>query len=193
MINRLVKIGTNHSQSVIMTGKWRLKERGIVFCENCESIICTRFPKPIDAEITPHPKNCIQVKISGGISIYHTDFIAQIRKYMDKFSIGKCHLPNGRVVEEYITCYTDTYIVERGDKQSEYDICDKCGSIAPAGWSGRQYTLRSYLTDEDAFNELYIDGELALQLDFSPWPDADLETIDVRNEPMDGQKLPCDK
>ena len=116
---------------------------------------------------------------------------------MDKFSIGKCHLPNGQIIEEYVTCYTNTYIIERGDARSQYEICDTCGSITPIGWRGRQYTLRSYLTDavvyEDAFNNLYIDEELALQLDFSPWPDADLETIEVREEPMDGQKLPCDK
>jgi hypothetical protein len=103
-------------------------------------------------------------------------------------------LSDGQVLDDYVTLYSRQYILIRGNKQSKYVVCSECGTVRPHGWHGRQYVLRSYLTEsrvyQSPFNELCIDEELALKIDFSSWPDVDLETIEIRDEPMDGQELP---
>ncbi len=58
------------------------------------------------------------------------------------------------------------------------------------------HTLRVYLGEGrvymDSFGWMYLDEELANQLDFSSWPDVELRQIEIRDLPLDGQRLPGD-
>ena len=125
------------------------------------------------------------------LSIFHVDFIEQIKAYLGGFVLGKCLKLDGSSVRQYITCYTNSWILQRGDEQSKYWACKTCGIISQSGWSGPQYILRGQLGDchvyMSAGGRMYIDDSLASELDFSPWPDTLLERIAVRDEPQDGQ------
>jgi len=132
-----------------------------------------------------------------GIRTFHRDFIDQIRDHLADFALGRCFDPQGNLIEEYVTCYSRDYFVTRGNKKSQYRTCPSCDTTYNDGWEGRQYVLRSYLTDAqvymDVFCSMFLDEDLALQLDFSAWPDLELDPIAIRDKPIDGQQLPCDK
>jgi hypothetical protein len=198
MIKRLIKITTKNPDPVFVTIEWRRGSIGTIFCEECKKINYDIFPRPIDIVLT-EPLECMIANTpanAGAIDFFHKDFVAQIKHHLKDFVFGKCLLPNGTVIEDYVTLYCKHWIFQRGNKQSKYNICTKCGSISPNGEYGRQYIIRSCLTDasvyRSSFGSLYLDEELALQIDFSQWPDAELITIDVLDKPMDGQWLPCD-
>lgn len=194
-MKNLIKIGSKEDEAIFASRKWLTSEKGISYCESCGRVNRTQFPVPYDIELSIVPMHRISgVVLWTGLKIYHKEFIDQIRDYLGDFTIGKCVLDDGSVLEDFMTLYSRRYILIRGNKKSKYRTCQECGTVMPIGWYGRQYALRSYLTSsrvyQNPFNGLCIDEELALQIDFSPWPDADLQTIEIRDEPMDEQDPP---
>jgi hypothetical protein len=196
-MNKLVKIMTNHPDPVHATSEWRWKFKGKLLCSECLRINCSGFSQTFDVVLENHPGHRIEGGVwDTGINIFHVNFIEQLYDYLSEYTIGRCLDKSGKVISDYVTCYGKSYILVRGDKKSKYWTCKTCGAIAQSGWSGPQYVLRSYLSDsriyQDASCRMFIDEELASQLDFSPWPDAELEPIAIRDEPIDGQVLPID-
>jgi len=196
-IKTLIEISTNHPDPVHATPEWRQKAYGTVICPECHRINRNQFPCPCDVVLLNHPGN----RIIGGIwytniEIFHINFIEQIDKYLTDFTLGKCLTSKGDVIDEYITCYGKDYIIVRGDKTNQYRICGTCNMISSGGWNGPRYILRSYLKDyyiyQSSFGSVFLVEDLASRLDFSPWPDAELKPIAVRDKPIDGQILPID-
>lgn len=192
-MERLVIVSSRIDESVFPTREWIESEKGRSRCASCGTVNRSRFPEPFDMVLSAAPPHCVSDSFFR-IKIYHREFINQISEYLRDFTLGKCVLSDGRILDDYVTQYSRRYILIRGNKHSKYVVCDNCGTVRPHGWYGRQYVLRSYLTEsriyQTPFNQLCIDEELAMQIDFSPWPDADLETIEIRDEPMDEQDPP---
>ncbi len=191
-------MSTNHPDPVNVTGSWRNEATGVIFCPDCASILKTHWPKPIDIELYGDPGYRLESLICWiGLCIFHRDFLQQIRSHLKRFVMGRCFDREGHLDERYQTCYTNSTIVVRGNKDSKYWICKLCNSVSPNGWYGKQYTLSQYLTQDmvymNASGIMYLDQELADTIDFSPWPDVNLKTIDVLDQPKDGQVLPLDR
>ena len=197
-MNRLVLLGSTDPDPTHATNQWRAQASGLIVCPQCCKLFPSWFPKPIDIQLmayTPH-------SVFGGaaftsVCVFHREFIRQIFDYLtDDFVLGRCFDENNNLIEEYVTCYTRKPILIRGNEKSEYRTCSACKAIWPNGWEGKQYTLRSYLSDARIYQNysstMFIDEELSEQLDFSLWDDVDLAPIDIRDEPLDGQHLPCD-
>ena len=193
----LLELSTNHPDATHATKEWILNERGKIICPECNSINRAWYPRPVDVVLRWHPGHMVTSIIClAGSRIFHKDFIDQIGSHLASFVTGKCLLPNGTVINDYVTCYTNQWIVKRGGKGSVYRECQTCGAIYPSGEVGPQYTLRAYLSGapihQDAITSLYLDEDLAMELDFSPWPDAELDPIAVRDVPIDNRRLLCD-
>ena len=195
-MRRLVKVLSRRG-GVHATGQWRRAAAGVILCEECHLIMNSHWPKPCNVELHEPPGH----RVCGlvwwtKVSIFHKDFLAQLRHHLDSFILGECCDDKGRKYEKYLTCYTRRRIVVRGNKDSTYRVCSKCGSIVPDGWHGRQYTLSQYLGTDlvhmDAYSNLFIDEKLIEQIDFGPWPDVELQPIGVCHRPRDGQRLPID-
>ncbi len=194
-MRRLVQISTNDDDLFHASKSWIAQAYGSCLCEECHGVDRTRFPEPIDVVLAEYSQSCIGASPWWtGIEVFDRAFLAQLGEHLSGFVVGRCLDDGGNIIEKYATCYTAHYIIERGNRNSRYWICGTCGSISPDGWYGKQYTLAEYLDDrlvyQDASGTMYIDEELALELDFSPWPDADLTTIPVRDKPIDGKDLP---
>ena len=194
-MERLVIINSKNDEAVFASKDWRASSQGRSYCQSCVTVNRMRFPVPFDIILSAIP----DYRISGDVlltclRIYNKKFVEQIKEYLGDFTIGRCFSADGELVDEYVTLYSKRYILIRGNKKSKYVRCEECGTVRPHGWYGRQYVLRSYLTEsrvyQSPFNELCIDEELAMKLDFSAWPDANLETIEIRDEPMDEQEPP---
>jgi hypothetical protein len=197
-IERLIKISTNRSEPVNAAGEWLRDAKNEILCPECRKIKDGWYPNPINIVLFEPPTRRIAGGVWGtGLSIFNVDFIQQIKPYLDGFVIGKCFGPDGRLLQEYVTCYSRHWILQRGDKQSEYWICKACEVIYQSGWSGPQYTLRGYLTDARIYmssgGRMYIDDKIASKLDFSPWPDVVLKRIKVCDKPQDGLMFSIDK
>ena len=197
-MNSLIEISTNHPNPVISPSLWRHAEFGKTLCADCHRVDRTKYPRSFDVKLEEYPHHVITGSVWDiGVKIFHIDFIEQIKPYLAHYVLGKCYDEKNKLIKQYVTCYGRDYIVARGNKQSNYYVCKSCGAVSSSGWHGMQYTLREYLSDpliyQNVSCSMFIDDDLALKLDFSAWPDAVLEPIAIKDEPMDGQCLPCDK
>lgn len=195
-MKNLVRVVSNHPESVHTTREWLQKAYGTILCPECNSISQSQFPRQIDIVLSKHPDH----RITGGVwwtsvRTFHRDFINQICEHISDFVTGKCFDRDGMLIEEYVTCYSKNYIVVRGRAGSNYGICAQCNTVNSQG-NAPHYIPRFYLTDSriymDSSCDMYLDEELSLELDFSSWPDAELDVIPVRDELADGVHLPID-
>ena len=197
-MNKLLLLGSTNPDPTHATNQWRAQASGSIVCPQCCKLLPSWHPKPIDIQLSEYTPGTV----SGGVAftsvrIFHRELIRQIFDYLtNEFVLGKCFDENNNHVEEYVTCYTRSPIVMRGNERSEYRTCSICKAIWPNGWEGKQYTLRSYLSNARIYQNyssaMFIDEALCEQLDLSLWNDVDLKTIAIRDEPLDGQHLPCD-
>ena len=189
----LYEIGLNDPEPIHATKEWLKNNQG--YCHKCESIISNMFPEPIDVSIKHDPKDRFYSWIwFTGISIYHIDFIAQIKPYLNNFVFGKCFDSAGDLIKNYVTCYTDKTIFVRGSKNNVF-ICDKCGCIK--GSRSEPYYILDYcLYDsyifQNSVTRMYLTEEVVNSIDMARWPDFDIEKISIVDTPLDGVHLPCD-
>jgi len=195
----IYKVTSNDEEWLHTTKEWLRYERDNYKCKNkeCYRLDRSKFPGPIDTVIKKTPKQkmiCSGVAFSMG-RIFHLDFIEQIKPYMKRFVFGKCYLPDRTIVKEYVTCYTKDFVILRGAPGSSYIQCEQCKTVVGSP-KDPVYVLRSSLKDrrvyQDAIQSLYIDEELALNIDFSRWPRTELEQIAIRDRPIDKIRLISD-
>lgn len=171
-----------------------------VLCPQCKNILPSFYPSPIDVTVTSKPGKAIIEPLNVHIDLYHKRFLDQIKNHLDGFIMGKCFDKKGRCLENYMTCYTIHRIKTRGiyipPSQFRYKRCDTCGNLGGISSVGApiQYTLQQYLSDRkvyfDNYGHFYLVEELASQIDFTPWPDAVLEPILIKDKPEPGQEIP---
>jgi len=196
MENLLILI-SSHPDPIHATKQWRKQARGGILCPECTSIRRSQFPTPVDIVLRERPEQTICEPIWWtGVSIFHRDFIEQIRKHMGRFTFGKCFLEDGTVVEEYVTCYSRDYIVIRGTAESEYGICSTCGTTTSMGHFPHcipEFYLKYGPIYQDGSGNMLIDEALFCEMELSPWRGLfEFDRIPVRPEPLDGQHLPID-
>lgn len=193
----LMKLSSDHPEPVHATREWLREQKGRIICRECNLINPLWYPRPIDVMLQRRPPG----KITGGIwwtavDVFHIGFVAQIHDHLTEFVFGKCYDAKGSLIEDYVTCYTNQHIMQRGAPDTLYRTCNTCGTTWPSGYVGPQYILRHTLTGAKVYqncsSRMYLDEALCYQLDFSPWPDVDLEPIEIRDEPLDGKVLPGD-
>jgi hypothetical protein len=196
IVKHLIKIGTIISDPIHATKRWRDEERPHLTCPQCERIRRDLYPLPLNVELKkwPNYRLCDYVWL-GGMYIFHHAFMNHILEHLGSFVLGKCFGPDGRLIDEYVTCYTKARIVVRGAEGSKYRICNTCGAI-PSGYIEPRHVLNSYLYGakvyQDYHTALLVDEAIIEDLDFSKWPDAELKKVEIREEPLDEQNLPCD-
>ena len=196
----IYKVTSNDEEWLHTTKEWLRYERDNYKCKNvdCYRLDRSIFPNPIDIVIKKTPKQnliCSGVAFSLG-RIFHLDFIEQIKPYMEGFVFGACYLPDKTLVKDYVTCYSKDFIVVRGAYGSKYIQCQACGSVVGHPAKEPKYVLNDCLRGRKVFQNaiqlLYIDEDLAMKLDFSPWVKTELEPIPICDKPVDRRRLLCD-
>lgn len=195
-MKELYQIGTKVTDPIHSTKEWKSQAVGKIICPECNSIDRIWYPKPINVQLRFRPSFRVNDHIwFYGIEIFHRNFVEIIDEYLNSFVIGKCFDATGKEIKEYLTIYTNKWIVIRGEQGSDYRICNRCASIS-RGFVGKYYTLKDYVNEghvfQDRYSCLYIDEVVKDKLDLSPWPDAVLEPVPVLEDPLDDQHLPCD-
>ena len=120
---KLIEISTYYPDPIFVTTEWRRNSVGTIFCTECNRINAGVFPKPIDIVLTEPLEHMIGNTPSnaGAIDFFHIDFVAQIKDRLKDFVFGKCFLPDGTLIENYVTLYCKHWIFQRGNKQSKID------------------------------------------------------------------------
>jgi hypothetical protein len=196
----IYRVTSDYDVCLQTTREWRRFESENYYCrkETCCKLDRSRFPEPIDVVIKALPKGKYlrEGVFNSRADVYHVDFINQIRPYMEGFVFGKCFLADGSLVKDYVTCYSKDFIVIRGALGSKYIECAECGNVVDHPAKEPQYVLRRYLKGKKVYQSvtqcLFLDEELAMKLDFSPWVKTELEPIPICDKPVDRRRLLCD-
>jgi hypothetical protein len=175
-------------------------------CPECLHVDRSRYPQPFDVVIEslpasleePHLKEIRQVSLFFAnipFTIWRRDFIDTLREEMSGMVIGQCVLPDGSEVSEYVTCYSKNYVILRGNRQSRYRICPRCGCNASEIHNSPWYLLSKDIQGgpiyQDSECRLYVDPEIQVRHPFlTKQFNISLVWTSVRDAPVDGQCLP---
>ena len=196
----LVEISTNLNEHFVPDRNW-VSNTKKEFCARCNKLLRERYPKSVDVKLKNYPKNIIGAYCGDiGLTVYHNDFIDQIKQCMPDFVFGKCYDRKDRLISNYVTCYSPHTIVIHGiyvreGKVSKFVECPVCHQLTGCGSTAEiHYVLESELSDQlvyqDGYGDLYLDTALADQVDFSPWPDAVFNSVIVKDRPEPGHEVP---
>ena len=191
-------INSTYPEATHPARDWPPAAYGSMLCKDCRIIDRSQYPMPVDAHVLSMPRGEIFGLVGWtGISVFHVGLIDQLRPYLAGCAFGKCLDAEGNLIEDYVTCYSQTYIVLRGGKKSKYWICQTCGSISSQLGQDRPYLLRRQLTEAQVYQNahcfMYVTEQLARQIDWSPWRRwVSLDPVQIRDVPIDGQRLPGD-
>lgn len=181
---------------------WVSRSAGTLFCKYCRSVNRSLYPRPLDVVLLADPPRTwtIGEPFRVGISIYRADFAEIIRKAVPRFVAGRCLLPNGQVIRDYVTLYSDKAVLMRGDRETTTKVCKLCGSV----WSdlvminpGRPaYLLRHQLTGDLFYqgesSPDFMEDELVGCIDWHRFPDLEVLDVDTLDIPLDDRRLPGD-
>lgn len=177
---------------------WLSEAIGTVLCRQCKGINRVRYPAAVDVCVQSVPSHMTTgLVFRTGISLIHVSLLQVLRPYLQDFVLGRCLNAKGQVIEEYFTCYSKSYIVRRGGKGSRYRICPECGTISSQPDRYPPYVLRRELQEGQSVYQhggcfLHVTEELAARIDWRGWRNVMLEKVEVRDVPIDGQRLPGD-
>jgi uncharacterized C2H2 Zn-finger protein len=199
-ITTLLQLISNNPRPVHTTGQWReQKGEGKIYCPKCSSLYRRRFPQPIDIILSHQPEGTIGGAVYfTAISVFHRIFIEQIREHLPEkeFSIGRCFSVEGDLIKDYVTCYSRKYLIVHGGKGTEYEVCPVCDSVRRMKFTRPANIPRIYLSDARVYMDrscnMFFDEELALGLDYSPWPGAKFQAYPVEENILDKEGFPDD-
>jgi hypothetical protein len=197
MINNILVLVSTKSNPLHANVAWKDEAFNVYLCPYCRNVKRSFYPNPIDVVVEDRPSGIYDPVSFTGLKLFHINFIMQIKDKLKDFVLGECYDTSGNRIPEYVTCYSDKYVIIRGTDKSRYKICPECGTVSPMGWYAPPYIWRKYLSEEQVYQTsscvMLLDEELALNLDFSPWKGLmEFDLIPVRDEPIDGQHLPID-
>lgn len=194
----LYRVVSRHPDPVHADKSWLERAKGTVLCPECSHIDRSGYPKPVDVYLRSLARGEVT---SGslpfaGVKVFRKDFIDHISQYLSEFIVGRCFWSDGTVIDDHVTCYSDSYLVVRGNTKSKYYVCSTCGIILSQLGRSPTYVLRRHLGNplvyQNGFGGFLLDEEFALGIDWSPWPDVCLDAVGIRDTPIDGQILPGD-
>ena len=178
-------------------------------CPVCLHVERSFYPRPFDVVLERLPESLYEESMISmrhaslffaniDFTIWRRDFIDVIKDELNEFSFGHCLLPDGTIIEDYVTCYSPEYLIIRGNKQSRYQICPRCRCIASEIHNSPHYILSQYLKKGPAFQDskggLYLSCEDQKQYSLLLKSfNVSLDLVVVRDIPVDGQILPGDK
>ncbi len=190
-MNKLLTFGTDGDLAHV-DRDWHLDALGKFVCIECGGILPSYYPASIDVRLSELPENMSCGPVCGWgrknlrLSVFATAFLDAIREHLGGFVIGRCFDSDGTLIPTHATCYTRDTLLTRGDTKTQYWSCDACGqrwSYTPP--SMPQYVLRSDLGEamvyKSSSSRLLIVDTLARKLDWTQWPDLDLEWVEIRS------------
>lgn len=184
-------------EPVFADADWLEHVLGSRLCPNCRCVNRSTYPEPLNVTLAnpPEAQTAALVELTN-VMIWRKDFIVEKLGLRRDFVFGECSLPDGTVIEDYVTCYRQNYIVARGGQNSKYRICSKCGVVISEVRTGLEYILERYLSDssvfQDALCRFFLAPEVAFPHNYKHWEDVTLKAINIREEPNDGLTLPGD-
>jgi hypothetical protein len=175
--------------------RWLEQARGRILCSYCGKINRALYPDPINIGLTEVPDGTLTHVWYIGIRVFRRDFIRRLEPHMTDYVLGKCYDENESLIRSYVTCYMQKYIVVRGQKGSDYELCPECNAVRSSG-TAPHYVPLSYVKDGLVFMDsscnIYIDYELCRKLKLDDIRDVEFDTIPVQERVVDGQHLPID-
>lgn len=181
---------------------WSSWAEGNLFCAHCRTVKRSLYPTPIDVTLREKPPSTWTIgnPFRVGIPIYRADFADILQLYWPGLVRGRCVSNDQRVFGEYVTLYADTYVLMRGDSETNTKICPLCNSV----WSDLvivyknrpAYLLRHQLTELRVYQSrcgaIFMMDDVFQTIDWSEFRDLRRQLIEIRDTPLDDRRLPGD-
>jgi hypothetical protein len=173
--------------------RWLSKATGREICPRCKCVDRSHHPAPVEIILENKPDDEMGGLVeTTGITVWNKKFIEKLARFQPRLAVGRCSLRGGKIIDEYVTCYTKRCITIRGNKQSKYQICPQCGTIISNVEPGPKYVLEKDLDDsdlyQDAFCHFYVTEKVVDNFrDYSQ--NISFKAISVRQNPADGHPV----
>ena len=177
---------------------WRQRAAGNELCELCGRIRPEWNPRPVDVRLRSCPQRpCRQSVWWTGIALMRRDLLADLRPFMERFTLGRCRDARGNEIREFATYYAMPWLIDRGHENSDYKSCPACGAI----WLDYRYQPRMYILrrefNSDAIRQDSVGGTVVTAEVVSriqqKWEKAlKFVRVELVDRPPDGIRLPGD-
>lgn len=171
---------------------------GRILCPECRHVRREHYPNPLELHLSEVPEGFSSMLVSPVAARgFRRAFLELFLPHLKHSVIGPCYM-DGVLVPDLVTCYTARPIEIRGDaKETLPSSCKTCGNIHIRHFGdGPAYVVRSAMDGasvaQDSIGNLYVAEELALSIDWSPWPDIEFAAYEIYDRPIDGLVLPGD-
>jgi hypothetical protein len=196
--DRLFRLMATKTSFVHADESWVQSVLGSALCPECRCIDRGRFPAPVEVRLRelPAPPPTEGLAFKTGITVVKRTLIDRLGSLIGGFAIGPCRWSDGSLIADYVTMYGPRYIVVRGDRRSQYWVCQRCGSISSQTFECDPYVLRGTLTGEAVYQNarcgIFVSPAAVEGIDWAEFPDVELTNIGIRERAIDGQRLPGD-
>lgn len=174
-------------------------------CAECRRKLPGKDPKPVTVELADRPRGIGGIAAGAHISVFHRRFIGQVAEHLgNRHIVGPVIRPNGTTWSDYCTCYPTKPVYERGSTPTDAvfqkiyrpHTCARCGWTRTIYAEPPRYLLARLLDDSPIFQRssggFFLADWLVEKMDWSMFPDAELEPILVLDRPLDDLRLPTD-
>jgi len=133
-------------------------------CPVCKHVDRSRYPVPFDIVFAEAPSVDDEVAFvvaTTAVTVWHRSYVEMISKDLSEHVVGRCLLPDQRVVGDFVTCYGPRYIIVNGGKGSRYATCPRCGTVDCEPVGPRHIASPSLTNDrvfQDARCQFYMTG-----------------------------------
>lgn len=171
---------------------------GRVLCPSCRHVRREYYPNPLELQLSEVSEGFSYMPVSPiAVRGFRRAFLELFLPHLKHSVVGPCYM-DGVLVPDLVTCYTARPIAVRGDaKHTQSSSCKTCGDTKIRHFGeGPAYVVRSSmdgaLAAQESAGRLYVAEELALSIDWSPWPDIEFAAYEIYDRPIDGLVLPGD-
>lgn len=172
-------------------------------CRGCRSIVSDWYPKSVDAELTDEVG--LGLWICCDVTVIHAELWIQILRHCPSAVVGRVFRGAGeskKLAHEYVTVlFPPSEMVRvRGswnnrayNTEPSHRVCQRCGRQRYFAVNDphlvRSQIPSGRLVFADWCNRLVIKKSLADVLDWSLFPDRELQPLPVFERPLDGLRL----
>lgn len=184
--------------AILAPSHWRR-----ILCEKCRRFLPDAERAPITVQLSEQPLGLGGLVGGARVSVFHRDLFRQLEEHVgERHVAGPVVRADGREWPDYVSCYTTHPVYLRGARPTTtvFQRIARSYICAQCGWAHTLYAeppryLLSWMLDgrlmyQEATGSMFIEERVVDSIDWTLFPDAELEPILVLDRPLDGLRMP---
>lgn len=181
----------NSPDGLPVNESWFERAKGQELCRGCRRYDRRHYARPLPVCVDKQPRRYHMFGVwKAGVAVHSAEWIQTIHEYYPEGVAGPVYFETDILARDYHTMYGPRAIVLRGRSDSWYYPCAVCGSVSSFP-KGEAHVLRSALDGTEVFQtesgRFLISDRLRSVIEWSQFPDLELDPVHVKDEPIDGR------